>query len=220
MAEYKLFGLTINTEKLTDPIKMGIGAGVGVFIFAGAAYYSLYPSYVELQDLKKTIEDNQAKISALDLKVKKLPELKKELAEIEGRLTEIRRKIPTQPNLPSLLVDLEQITESGVHGNSASLDEFIPSAAVGFVLPPDLADAAGSDAAKQIKQLPVGIKLSKITYPDLIELLTDYESYERTISIENLAIIPTANTALADSPYTTVNASFTIKAFLLDGGVK
>lgn len=219
MAEVKLFGLTLNTDKLTDPIKMAIGGGLGAVIILTAGYYKLYPAYVEYQDLSKTIEDNKAKISSLDLKVKKLPELKKELTEIEGRLVEIRRKIPTKPNVASLLVDLEQISESGVHGNSASLDKFIPSAPVGFVLPAALQEAAGSDAAKQIKQIPVEISLSKITYPDLIELLTDYESYERTISVENLMIKPLTGTpgTATDSAYTMVDATFTIKAFLLDG---
>ena len=74
--------------------------------------------------------------------------------------------------------------------------------------------ASDSPAAKQLKQLPVQIQLSKMSYPELIEMLQDLENYERTLSIESLTISPQED---PQALYTPVNVSFTLKAFLIGG---
>ena len=83
-----------------------------------------------------------------------------------------------------------------------------------FTLPAELQSASESTTAKQLKQLPVQIQLSKMNYPELIEMLQDLENYERTLSVETLSIEPQND---PQELYTPINVSFTLKAFLIGG---
>ena len=218
MAETEIFGRKINTDNITFNQKIIAGAIVALLVLGGIGYYQVYPQWEELQVLNDEIVKQEEDIETKEMQVKKLPELKRKLKKIEGRLAILRRKIPTSPNVAALMLDLENITENeALYGNGAFLNSFRPSGLVSASLPASMQDAAGSETAKQLKQLPVSIKISNISYPDFIKLLTDYESYERTLSFENLSLIPVEND---ESLYTPVNVTFKVKAFLLDGGGK
>jgi Tfp pilus assembly protein PilO len=216
MAEIKAFGRSFNTANITTPHKLIIGGVAALAILGSVGYYVLYPQWTQLQELEAKIEEQQIEIADKEVKVAKLNDLKKELAQIENKLVFLRRKIPQSPNVPSLLLDLEEITENkALYGNSASLNDFRPEGIVSFELPAALQDAASSETAKQLKQLPVNVSLTNVSYPDFIQLLSDLESYERTLSFDSISLIPIQD---QDTLYTTVNASFKIRAFLLEGG--
>lgn len=216
MAKFEAFGRVIDTDSITTLHKIIVGAVLSVAILGSGVYYMLMPQWEQLKVLEEEIAKQEQDIETKQAQVKNLEALKKELVEIEKKLVLLRRKIPKEANVAPLMLDLEDMTENqAVYGNSAVLNDFKPAGVVDFPLPAELQDAAGSDTAKQLKQLPVAIKLSKISYPDLIKLLTDYESYERTLSLENLTITPVED---ENALYTPINVSFTLKAFLLQGG--
>lgn len=216
MARIEAFGRSFETDNITQTHKIIAGAVIAVLILGLGGYYMLYPKWTQLKVLEEEIAKQESDIETKEAQVKKLPALKKELAEIESKLVLLRRKIPHDPNVAPLLVDMEEISENqALYGNAAVLNEFKPAGVVDFTLPAELQDAAGSETAKQLKQLPVAVALSNISFPDLIKLLSDYESYERTLSIENLSITPVDD---QNALYTPVDVSFTLKAFLLAGG--
>ncbi|PIQ24687.1 hypothetical protein COW36_23205 [bacterium (Candidatus Blackallbacteria) CG17_big_fil_post_rev_8_21_14_2_50_48_46] len=207
--------VTLDTDNLTTVHKLAIGATLSVLILGLGIWQLVLPPYNQLQELNAQIEQQQADIEAKELKAKELVKLKKELKEIEERLVVLRRKIPLQPNVAPLMIDIEEITENKeLFGNGAILKEFKPSGIVNFDLPAELQEAQGSEVSKQLKQLPISISLTNISYPDFIKLLTDYESYERTLSVENISLIPVED---KEALYTPVNVTFTLKAFLLGG---
>ena len=215
MARIEAFGRGFDTDNITTTHKVIVGAIVSVIILGAGTYYMLMPQWNQLQTLNEELEKQNAEIADKQIKVKNLDALKKELKDIKGRLVLLQRKIPQTANVAPLLVDLEEVTENqALYGNSAILNDFKPGGIVDFTLPPELADAAGSETAKQLKQLPVSVRISKISYPDLIKLLTDYESYERTLSLENLVITPVED---QNALYTPVDVTFTLKTFLLQG---
>jgi len=216
MAKIEAFGKSFETDNITATHKIIAGTVLAALILFGGGYYLLYPKYEQLQVLEGEILEQETQIASKEVKVKNLPLLKKELKDIEEQLVLLRRKIPRDTNIPALLLDVEEITENkALYGNSAILNEFKPSDVINFTLPAELKDAEGSDTAKQLKQLPVSIRLSRISYPDLIKLLQDYESYERTLGLEQLSVTPVDD---QDALYTPVDVSFTLKAFLLAGG--
>lgn len=215
MAQIEAFGLKFDTDNITTVHKMIAGAVVSIAILGAGTFYMVKPKYNNWTALKDEIAQQEQDIETKKSQVKRLPELKKELKEIEAKLVLLRRKIPTSTNVAPLLVDIDEITENkALYGNGALLKEFRPSDVIDFTLPAELAEAKGSETAKQLKQLPVSIQLSNISYPDLIKLLQDYESYERTLSLERLSIVPVEN---QDALYTPIDVSFTLKAFMLAG---
>lgn len=215
MARIEAFGIAFDTDSITTLHKLVAGAVVSVIILGAGTYYMLMPQWQQLETLKEEIAKQEQDIATKENQVKNLEALKKELKEIRARLVLLQRKIPQSANVAPLLVDLEDMTENqALYGNSAILNDFKPGGIVDFTLPAELADAAGSDTAKQLKQLPVTIRLTKVSYPDLIKLLTDYESYERTLSLEGLTITPLKD---ENALYTPVDVSFTLKTFLLVG---
>ncbi|MBF2052150.1 MAG: type 4a pilus biogenesis protein PilO [Candidatus Sericytochromatia bacterium] len=212
----ELFGRTIDTDNITPFQKVLAGGLTALAILLAGGYFDLYPKWTNLQALEAEIAEQETEIQTKELQVKNLPELKKELKDIEDKLVLLRRKIPKEANIAPLLLDVEEITENkALYGNAAVLNEFRPRDIVNFNLPASLKDAEDSETAKQLKQLPVNVRLSRISYPDLIKLLQDYESYERTLGLDELSILPVED---QDDLYTPVNVSFTLKAFLLAGG--
>jgi Tfp pilus assembly protein PilO len=207
--------VTLDTDDLKTSHKIGIGAAVSVLILGLGIWQLAIPKWNQYQELTALIETQEQEIGQKEEKVKNIVKLKKELQEIKDRLVVLRRKIPQQPNLAPLMIDVEEITENkDLFGNGAVLNEFRPGATVNFDLPAELQEAKDSSVAKQLKQIPISVRLSNISYPDFIKLLTDYESYERTIAVEAISLIPSANKELL---YTPVDVTFTLKAFLLGG---
>ena len=207
--------LTIDTDNLRTVHKLAAGGILAALVLGLGIWQLSYPRYEQLQTLNTEIEQQETSIQDKRNKVRNLISLKEELKQIEARLVTLRRKIPQQPNLAPLLIDIEEITENKeLFGNGALLNEFRPGGIVNFDLPAELQDAKESTVAKQLKQIPVSIRLSNISYPDFIKLLTDYESYERTLSVESISLIPADQ---KDALYTPVNVTFTLKAFLLAG---
>lgn len=207
--------LTIDTDNLKTWHKIAIGGVISTLILGVGIWQLLWPKYEQLQTLNGEIEQQEAQIAEKEVKVANLSKLKQELKTIEERLVLLRRKIPQQPNLAPLLIDIEEITENKeLFGNGAVLNEFRPGGIVNFDLPAELQEAKDSSVAKQLKQIPINIRLSNISYPDFIKLLMDYESYERTLSIDTISLIPAED---KEALYTPVNVTFTLKAFLLAG---
>ena len=126
MAEISAFGLTINTDNITTPQKMIFGGVVAVLILGGGIYKFTYPVYEEYQAITEQIEQKEQIRDKKQLQVAKLPALRKEIKELRARLALIRKQIPVKDNIPSLLIDVEQMTESSMHGNEAVLKNFIP----------------------------------------------------------------------------------------------
>lgn len=205
--------LTIDTDNLKTSHKIAIGGVLSALILGLGIWQLAWPKYEQLQMLKAEIEQQETQIADKEAKAANLVKLKQELKEIEEHLVILRRKIPQQPNLAPLLIDVEEITENKeLFGNGAILNEFRPGGIVNFDLPAELQEAKDSTVAKQLKQIPISIRLSNISYPDFIKLLTDYESYERTLSVDTISLIPSDD---KEALYTPVNVTFTLKAFLL-----
>jgi len=207
--------VTLDTDNLKMSHKIGMGAFVSVVVLGLGIWYLALPQWNQHQELIVQIEAQEQQIIEKEAKAKNIVKLKKELVKIKESLVVLRRKIPQQPNVAPLLIDVEEITENKeLFGNGALLNEFRPGAIVNFDLPAELQEAKDSAVAKQLKQVPITVRLSNISYPDFIKLLTDYESYERTLSVEGISLIPSSNKELL---YTPVDVSFTLKAFLLGG---
>src|SRR5436305_1857405 len=122
MAETKIFGLTINTDLITnlpDMYKIIAGGVVAGLILFGAGYYINYPIYQEyqtlLEDNDKLTQENQAMETKLGFiapnRYKAIENVDAEMSSLQAEIEKVQTRIPDKENIPTLIYDLERIVE-------------------------------------------------------------------------------------------------------------
>lgn len=212
MAEIKVFGLTIDPETITDRQKLVFGAAVAVIALAVGAHFNK-PTYDSYQELLVEVERLSADRDIKAAQVAKLPALRVEFEALQANLRTLEAKIPRKENIPSLLLDMERLTDT----NEVILQSFIPGALAAVQLP---ANVAGDSAATQnlqnrLRQLPVRIT-SAGGYPDMINLFGNVERYERTLAADSVSLSPTQGKT--NSGFRQLQVSFNLNAYVLLGG--
>ena len=105
--------------------------------------------------------------------------------------------------------------------NSSDLIKFIPGQLQALDLPAHLKGggaAGGTGVEQNLRQLPVTINLTG-DYPILIDLFSSFQGYERTISVSGLSLNPSSSSG-EPTQYKPLDVNFTLRAFVLLGGVK
>lgn len=196
MAEQKIFGLTVNTDALTnlpDMYKIGIGGFIAAAILAGCGYSFVYPVYQEYQTLFEQNETLAQENAASETKLgydpntkryKKIEEVEAEMVVLQNDIKVAQERIPSKENLPTLLYDLERIVETN---NKSDLFDMTPAPMTSVVLPPSL--QSGSPTGLDLKQIGIATSIES-DYNSLINLFKDFERYQRAIANSNLSLSP------------------------------
>lgn len=222
MADTKVFGITVNTDALTnlpDSYKIGIGSFLATAVLLAGGYYLVYPVYQEYQTLfdanEVLTQENQSNETKLGYdpntkRYKKIEEIDAEMLVLQDEIKVAQERIPSQENLPTLLYDLEKFVE---FNNKSDLLDIVPAAMTSVVLPPSLQSTAPTGL--DLKQIGLATTLES-DYNSLINLFRDFERYQRAI----------ANSSLSLSPIDTKNGNsalkvtMNLKAFVLPEGAK
>ena len=86
-----------------------------VIIVVGFYFLLLSPLLGSLDEQAKAREDKQAQLEQVQQEVAELEEVKQNSPEIERQLLELSKRVPTQPQLPTFVVQIEEIAgASGV----------------------------------------------------------------------------------------------------------
>jgi type IV pilus assembly protein PilO len=95
---------------------MLILGALGIVLIVVAFYFLLLsPLLGRLEEQAQAREDKQAQLAQLQQEVNELEEVRRNSPEIERQLLELSKRIPTQPEIPTLVVQIEEIAKaSGV----------------------------------------------------------------------------------------------------------
>jgi type IV pilus assembly protein PilO len=92
---------------------MLILGALGIVLIVVAFYFLLLsPLLGRLDDQAQAQEDKQAQLAQLQQEVNELEEVRRNSPEIERQLLELSKRIPTQPEIPTLVVQIQEIAKA------------------------------------------------------------------------------------------------------------
>lgn len=92
-----------------------LGSLVIVLLIVGFYFLLLGPLLTRLDEADQQREAKEAQLAQLQQEVAELEEVRRNSPEIERQLLELSKRIPTQPEIPTLTVQIEEIArDSGV----------------------------------------------------------------------------------------------------------
>ena len=101
-----------------------------VIVVIGFYFLLLSPLLQRLDEQAQARKDKQAQLEQVQQEVNELEEVRRNSPEIERQLLELSKRIPTQPQIPTLIVQVEEIADaSGV--TQLSVDPEPPTAPAG-----------------------------------------------------------------------------------------
>ena len=101
-----------------------------VIVVIGYYFLLLSPLLQSLNEQAQAREDKQAQLEQVQQEVNELEEVRRNSPEIQRQLLELSKRIPTQPQIPTLVVQVEEIADaSGV--TQLSVDPEPPTAPAG-----------------------------------------------------------------------------------------
>ncbi len=221
MAENKIFGVTVNTDIITnlpDMYKTIAGSITAGIVLFGCAYYLVYPVYEEYQvlfDGNETLtQENISSETRLGYdpntkRYRKIEDVDAEMLVLQDEIKVAQQRIPSKENLPTLLYDLEQFVEVK---NKSDLLDMTPTAMTSVVLPPGL--QSGSPTGLDLKQIGITTSVES-SYTSLISLFKDFERYQRAIANSSLALTPIADKTKGKM---SLKVSLNLKAYVLPEG--
>jgi type IV pilus assembly protein PilO len=101
-----------------------------VIVVIGFYFLLLSPLLQRLDEQAQAREDKQAQLEQVQQEVNELEEVRRNSPEIQSQLLELSKRVPTQPQIPTLVVQVEEIADaSGV--TQLSVDPEPPTAPAG-----------------------------------------------------------------------------------------
>src|SRR5215204_7459574 len=92
---------------------MLILGALGLVLIVIAFYFLLLgPLLGRLDEQAQAREDKQIQLAQLQQEVNELEEVRRNSPEIERQLLELNKRIPTQPEIPTLVVQIEEIAKA------------------------------------------------------------------------------------------------------------
>lgn len=92
-----------------------LGSLAIVLLIVGFYFLLLGPLLGRLEEADRQREEKEAQLAQLEQEVAELEEVRRNSPEIERQLLELSKRIPTQPEIPTLTVQIEEIAqEAGV----------------------------------------------------------------------------------------------------------
>lgn len=145
--------------------------GALAIVLIGVAFYFLLlsPLLGRLEEQAQARDDKQAQLAQLQQEVNELEEVRRNSPEIERQLLELSKRIPAQPEIPTLVVQMEEIANaSGV--TQLSIEPGTPA-------PPP----GGGD----FSVVPVTMKF-RGTYDQMQDFLLRTRNLARLVSVTNV----------------------------------
>jgi len=166
--------------------------GVFALVVALAFFLLIRPQFQRLQDLSEQQKSESTKLEQAKLNLQRLKSIKNESAQIEADLIKITRRLPADSEVPSMLVELQDLADSaGLDFTSAKIDTII--------------DKSG------LSEIPFDVKASG-TFYSLVDYLYRMENMARKVSISGVTVTS------PEKEYPTINIDIKAKAFKLNKG--
>jgi type IV pilus assembly protein PilO len=88
-----------------------IGAGLVLLVLVSYYVFLLGPVREDLAERQTERDSKEQQLSQLDAEVARLEEIQSRAPEIERQLLELARRVPEQPEIPTLVVQVQEIAE-------------------------------------------------------------------------------------------------------------
>ena len=159
-----------------------------VIVVIGFYFLLLSPLLQSLNEQAQAREDKQAQLEQVQQEVNELEEVRRNSPEIQRQLLELSKRIPTQPQIPTLIVQVEEIADaSGV--TQLSVDPEPPTAPAG-----------GGD----YQVVPVTMSFDG-TYDQMQDFLLRTRNLTRLVTVTDVDYSVGARTSEASGEPTTLN---------------
>ncbi|CAN5710267.1 hypothetical protein BH20ACT12_BH20ACT12_10310 [soil metagenome] len=144
---------------------------LGILIIVIGFYFLLLsPLLGTLNDRAKEREDKQVQLDQLQQQVNELEEVRRNSPEIERQLLELSKRVPTQPQIPTFVVQIEEI--AGASGVTQLVVEPVDAA------PP----AGGGD----YQTIPVTMQFNG-TYDEMQDFLLRTRNLARLVTVTDVS---------------------------------
>jgi type IV pilus assembly protein PilO len=166
--------------------------GLGIVLIVIAFYFLLLgPLLGRLDEQAQARDDKQAQLQQLQQQVNELEAVRRNSPEIERQLLELNKRIPTQPEIPTLVVQIEEIADaSGVR--QISIQPGTPGPPPGggdFSVQPITMSFEGTydqlqDFLLRTRNLARLVTVNKVTYEESTEATTVEPTIEQVLQVE------------------------------------
>jgi len=171
---------------------MLILGALGLVLIVIAFYFLLLgPLLGRLDEQAQAREDKQIQLAQLQQEVNELEEVRRNSPEIERQLLELNKRIPAQPEVPTLVVQIEEIADaSGV--TQLSIQPGTPAPPPGggdFSVQPITMSFEGTydqlqDFLLRTRNLARLVTVNQVTYEEATEATTTEPTIEQMLQVE------------------------------------
>src|SRR5829696_7479404 len=157
---------------------------LGIVVLIVAYYFLLLsPLLGRLDEQSKARDDKKAQLAQVQQDVNELEEVRRNSPEIERQLLELSKRIPAQPQIPTFIVQAEEVaTASGV-----------------TQLTVDPEPAAPPEGGGDYQVLPVTMKF-RGTYDEMQDFLLRMRNLARLVTVTNVDYCRAGNETTTSNP--------------------
>lgn len=166
----RLAPLIENIEKLTRPQRIGIYAGVLVFLIGISVWLLFWPKFDEIGRLEKQLVQVQAELTKAKKNASELNDWRSKMKEKEAQYKQVMRALPEKEEIPSLLTGISEA------GKDAGL-EFV------------LFQPKPENTQDFYAEIPVDINVSG-TYHQVAVFFDKVANLPRIVNIRNIKMSP------------------------------
>ena len=141
-----------------------------VIVVIGFYFFLLSPLLQNLNDQAEARDNKQAQLEEVQQQVNELEEVRRNSPEIERQLLELSKRIPTQPQIPTFVVQIEEIADA--------------SGVTQLVVEPG--DAAAPAGGGDYQTIPVTMQFNG-TYDEMQDFLLRTRNLARLVTVTDLS---------------------------------
>lgn len=155
-------------------------------------YYVYSPKQAEYASLTGELADRQNQLDRMQATARQVAQLEKEFTELQSFIASVEAKLPTEKEMPALLVQLERLTKSlGISLRSIKPSSLEAVTAAGAPAPGGggHAPAPPPPGAPTYFRFPINLSVTA-SYAELLRLTNALQSFPRLIVIRRLTMAP------------------------------
>jgi type IV pilus assembly protein PilO len=141
-----------------------------VIVVVGFYFFLLSPLLQSLNDQAEARDNKQTQLEEVQQQVNELEEVRRNSPEIERQLLELSKRIPTQPQIPTFVVQIEEIADA--------------SGATQLVVEPG--DAAAPAGGGDYQTIPVTMQFNG-TYDEMQDFLLRTRNLARLVTVTDVS---------------------------------
>ncbi len=141
-----------------------------VIVVVGFYFFLLSPLLQSLNDQAEARDNKQAQLEEVQQQVNELEEVRRNSPEIERQLLELSKRIPTQPQIPTFVVQIEEIADA--------------SGVTQLVVEPG--DAAAPAGGGDYQTMPVTMQFNG-TYDEMQDFLLRTRNLARLVTVTDVS---------------------------------